>query len=53
MQIRITCQTYNNDKVYGSSILPSSRNFSDIGQINEAIRKLCHKTNLFFLISKT
>ena len=47
MQIRITCQTYNNDKVYGSSILPSSRNFSDIGQINEAIRNYVIKPICF------
>ena len=49
MQIRTTCQCYNIAEVYVSSILASTRTSFNIGQINEAIKELCHKNN-FVLI---
>ena len=49
MQIRITCQPYNVDKIYVSSILSSTRNSIKIGQINKVIKLLCHKNNFVFI----
>ena len=49
MQIVTTCQRYDIVKVYVSSILPSTRTSFNIGQINEAIKELCHKNNSVFI----
>ena len=53
MQIGTTCQRYNIGKVYVSSILPSTRSFFNIGQINEIIKELCHKKNFVFIYHQT
>ena len=49
MQIRTTCQPYNADKVYVSSILSSTRNSINIGQINKVIKLLYYKKNFVFI----
>ena len=49
IQIGTTCQRYNIGKVYISSILPSTRAFFSKGQINEAIKELCHTNNFVFI----
>ena len=49
MQIGTTCQRYNIGKVYVSSILPLTRTFFNIGQINETIKQLFHKNNFVFI----
>ena len=36
-------------KVYVSSILPSTRTFFNIGQINEVIKEVWHKNNSIFI----
>ena len=49
MQIGATCESYNISKVFASSILPSSKTSTDIDQINEVIKELCHKNNFNFI----
>ena len=49
MQIGTTCRRYNIGKVYVSSILSSTTNSFNIGQIRISIKELCHKNNIIFI----
>ena len=49
LQIGTTCHRYNTGKVYVSSILPPTRTFFNIGQINEVMKELCHKNDFVFI----
>ena len=49
MQIGTTCQSYEIDRVYVSSILPPTRTSFNVGRVNEVIKELCHKSNFDFI----
>ena len=49
MQLGTTCQSYEIDKVYVSSILPPTRTSFNVGWVNEVIKELCHKSNFDFI----